>query len=82
MEDAFLKKYYQQPNEDVVESVFKTLEKETGKDLFTLKIFRENQEHYTLEFVAAFQDKSMMLGIVKVDYEDNQIACRLRGSFL
>jgi hypothetical protein len=74
--------YIQHKDEDVVEGVIKTLEKDTGQKIFTMKILGENEKEHSLEFVAAFESKMMMFGFIYCDYIKGRLAIKVKGNFL
>jgi hypothetical protein len=75
--------YIQHKDEDIVEAVIKMLEKDSGQKIFTIRIINENRKPYeSLEFVAAFESKEMMMGIIFVETTKKRLAVRLKGKYL
>ena len=74
--------YIQNQDEDVVEAVIKTLERDTGQKIFTMRIMGENEKEHSLEFVAAFESKMMMFGVIFCDYIKGRLAIKVKANFL
>jgi len=74
--------YIQNQDEDIVEAVIKTLERDSGQKIFTMRITGENKKENALEFVAAFETKNMMIGIIKCHYIKGRLAMKVKGNFL
>lgn len=74
--------YIHNTDEDVVEAVIKTLERDSGEKIFTMKILGENEKEHVLEFVAAFESKMMMIGIIHCRMMKGRLAVQVQGNFL
>jgi hypothetical protein len=74
--------YISPQDEDVIEGLINTLERDTGQKIFTMRITGENKKENALEFVAAFETKNMMIGIIKCHYIKGRLAMKVKGNFL
>lgn len=72
--------YHAENEEDVAEAITRTLEKETGKRIFTMRIINDTEEG--LETLVVFQDKSMIHGMVTVMEIHGQLACRIKADYI
>ena len=74
--------YIHNQDEDVIEAVIKTLERDSGQKIFTMKIVGENEKEHSLEFVAAFESKMMMIGVIFCELIKGRLAIKVKGNFL
>ena len=74
--------YIQHKDADIVEDIIQTLERETGQKIFTMRILGENTKENALEFVAAFESKMMMKGILIWRPMKGRLAIKVKANFL
>lgn len=74
--------YIQDQDADIVEAVIQTLERDAGQKIFTMKIVGENEKEHSLEFIAAFESKMMMIGFIFCEQIKGRLAIRVKGNFL
>jgi hypothetical protein len=69
--------------EEIEKEIIKTLQKETKKIMFTIKIFKESSYAEELMFIAVFTDKSILTGEIEIAVlEDGEIGLRVKGDFV
>lgn len=69
--------------DDTIESIIKSIEKETGKKVFTLRIIEDEDEPKNdIEVLIVFEDKNVMHAKITVQAIDGQLGCRVRGNFI
>lgn len=74
-------KFYQATDDDeFVDSMLKMLEQDTGKKVFTMRVLEHSVEG--LETLVIFEDKTIMMGIIKVGTVRGKIAIRMQGNFI
>jgi hypothetical protein len=66
--------------EDFVDDLIKMIEQDTGKKIFTMRIL----EHKTsgLDTLIIYEDKSVMMGKIKVGSIKGKLAIRMQGNFI
>ena len=74
--------YIQDQDADIVETVIQTLERDSGQKIFTMRITGENDKENALEFIAAFESKMMMIGIIHCRPMKGRLALQVKGNFL
>lgn len=72
--------YEMEKDEDLVESLLEMVEKNTGKKIFTMKVLDQVDEG--LDVIIAFEDKSILKGLISTQEIDGRMACRVRGNYL
>lgn len=75
-----MKIFQQDSEEDIVDSMTRMLEQETGTKIFTIKVL--NQVEEGLETVVVFEDKSVLMGLISVQTIDGKLACRMQGNYI
>jgi hypothetical protein len=72
---------YEAENEaDFVDSMIKMLEQDTGKKIFTMRILEHAEEG--LETLIIFEDKNVMMGMIKVGSIKGKMAIRMQGNYI
>lgn len=78
----FTVKIYEQGNQDIVDALTQTLEKETGTKIFTLRILDDINEEEGFEAIVVFEDKSVLMTLFTVQTINGKIALRMRGNYI
>ena len=74
-------KIYEANNQaDLADELIKTLEKDAKQKIFTLRIIGESDER--LETIIVFEDKSVLMGKIKVQEINGKMAFRVQGNFI
>lgn len=73
-------KVYEQTNEEMGQFIIESVEKETGKSIFTFKIVKDENE--TLETIVVFEDKTVLMAMIEIQTIDGQYAARIRGNYI
>lgn len=66
--------------DDFVDAFLKTLEKDTKKKIFTMKILEQTKEG--LESMVVFEDKTVLHGFIKVQEVNKKLAMRMQGNWI
>ena len=75
-----MKTYEAQEDEKMIETIIKTLEQDTGKKIFTLRVLDHTTE--SLEVLIVFDDKEILTGKIKVTTIEGKLAIRMQGNFI
>jgi hypothetical protein len=74
-------KIYEANNQaDLADELIKTLEMDAKQKIFTLRIIGESDER--LETIIVFEDKSVLMGKIKVQEIEGKMAFRVQGNFI
>jgi hypothetical protein len=74
-------KIYEANNQaDLADELIKTLELDAKQKIFTLRIIGESDEK--LETIIVFEDKSVLMGKIKVQEINGKMAFRVQGNFV
>jgi hypothetical protein len=74
-------KIYEANNQaDLADELIKTLEMDAKQKIFTLRIIGESDER--LETIIVFEDKSVLMGKIKVQEINGKMAFRIQGNFV
>jgi hypothetical protein len=74
-------KIYEANNQaDLADELIKTLELDAKQKIFTLRIIGESDEK--LETIIVFEDKSVLMGKIKVQEVNGKMAFRVQGNFI
>jgi hypothetical protein len=74
-------KIYEANNQaDLADELIKTLEMDAKQKIFTLRIIGESDEK--LETIIVFEDKSVLMGKIKVQEINGKMAFRVQGNFV
>jgi hypothetical protein len=74
-------KIYEANNQaDLADELIKTLEMDAKQKIFTLRIIGESDEK--LETIIVFEDKSVLMGKIKVQEINGKMAFRVQGNFI
>ena len=68
--------------EEIADALLKTIEKDSGKEVFTLRIIGEMETEEALETVIVFQDKSVLMGKISVQDYQGKLAFRVQGNWI
>jgi hypothetical protein len=66
--------------EDITDSLLEMLEKDTGKEIFTIRVLGDTKEG--LETLIVFKDRTILMGLVNVGRVEGQIALRIQGNYI
>ena len=75
-----MKTYEAEEDEKLIDSIIKTLEQDTGKKIFTLRVLDHTTE--ALEVLIVFDDKEILTGKIKVTTIEGKLAIRMQGNFI
>lgn len=75
-----MKMYQANDDENFVDSILQGLEQDTGKKIFTMRILEHTVEG--LDTIVVFEDKTMMMGIIKVGTIYGKISIRMQGNYV
>lgn len=67
--------------DDFIDAFLKTLEKDTKKKIFTMKIL-EQTINDGLEAVVVFEDKTVLYGNIRVMEVNKKLAMRMQGNWI
>lgn len=74
-------KIYEVNNQaDLADELIKTIEKDSKQKIFTLRIIGESDDK--LETIIVFEDKSVLMGKIKVQEINGKMAFRVQGNFI
>jgi len=74
-------KIYEVNNQaDLADELIKTLEKDANQKIFTMRIIGESDDR--LETIIVFEDKSVLMGKIKVQEINEKMAFRVQGNFI
>ncbi len=65
---------------DLADEMIKTIEKDSKQKIFTLRIIGESDDK--LETIIVFEDKSVLMGKIKVQEIEGNMAFRVQGNFI
>lgn len=66
--------------ERIADALVETLERDTGKRVFTMRIFRDSE--HGLESLIVFEDTSILTGVITVQTIDKKLAVRIQGNYI
>jgi hypothetical protein len=72
--------YQAENEEDFMDSLLQMMEQETGKKIFTMRVLEHSNDG--LESLIVFEDKQVMMGIIKVGSIKGKLAIRMQGNFI
>jgi hypothetical protein len=72
--------YQAKDDEDFMDSLLQMLEQDTDKKIFTMRVLAHTQEG--LETLIVFEDKDILMGIIKVQTIQGKMAIRVQGDFI
>jgi hypothetical protein len=72
--------YEAENEEDLLDSMIQMLEQDTGKKIFTMKVLEHALEG--LETLIVYEDKSVMMGMIKVGSIKGKLAIRMQGNYI
>lgn len=75
-----MKVYHTKDDANPIDEFLKTIEEDTGKKIFTMKILNHPEEG--LESVIVFEDKTVLYGLIKAEAIDGHMALRLQGNWI
>ena len=74
-------KIYEVNNQaDLADELIQTIEKDSKQKIFTLRIIGESDDK--LETIIVFEDKSVLMGKIKVQEIEGKMAFRVQGNFI
>lgn len=74
-------KIYEVNNQaDLADELIQTIEKDSKQKIFTLRIIGESDDR--LETIIVFEDKSVLMGKIKVQEIEGKMAFRVQGNFI
>jgi len=65
---------------DLADELIQTIEKDSKQKIFTLRIIGESDEN--LETIIVFEDRSVLMGKIKVEEIEGNMAFRVQGNFI
>lgn len=78
-----MKIYEAKDDERLEDAIFEMIEKDTGKKIFTIRVFDHQYVKTALECVVVFEDKSVLMGSIYVnEMIKGKAAFRLKGNFV
>jgi hypothetical protein len=75
-----LKIHHIENEENVIEALIETLEKEAGDKVFTLRITGESNDW--VEILVVFENKEILFGKFTVQTLGEKLACRIQGNYI
>jgi len=72
--------YQAENEEDFMDSLLQMMEQETGKKIFTMRVLEHKVQG--LETLIVFEDKEIMMGMIKVGSIKGKLAIRMQGNFI
>lgn len=72
--------YQAENEEDFMDSLFQMIEQDAGKKIFTMRVLEHTNEG--LETLVVFEDKNILMGIIKVGSIKGKMAIRMQGNFI
>lgn len=64
----------------IADALIETLERDSGKKVFTLRILGEVENK--LDSIIVFEDTSILKGFISVQTIDGKLACRIQGNYI
>lgn len=78
--ETILKIYEAKDDEEIVDALINLIEKDTGKEIFTMKILDQTEEG--LLALIVFTDKNIVNGLIKIQSINGKMAIRLQGNYI
>ena len=75
-----MKIFNQGNKEEIVESIERMLESETGQKIFTLRVLDDVEEG--LETLVVLEDKSVLMGLISVQEVQGKLAFRMQLNYI
>lgn len=75
-----MKIFNQGNQEEIVESIERMLESETGQKIFTLRVLDDVEEG--LETLVIMEDKSVLMGLISVQEVQGKLAFRMQLNYI
>jgi hypothetical protein len=72
--------YKAKENADLVDELIAMVEENSGKKIFTMRVLDHTEEG--LESIICFDDKSILMGLIKVQGIQGKLALRLQGNYI
>lgn len=72
--------YETEDDEDVLDTFLRTLEKDTKKLIFTMKILSHDEKG--LESIVVFEDKTVLYGFISTPVIGEKMALRMQGNWI
>lgn len=72
--------FAQKDGEEITDALLNSIEEQTGKKIFTMRVINETEEG--LDVIVVFTDKNILNGCISVQVIDGNLACRIRGNYL
>jgi hypothetical protein len=72
--------YQAENEEDFLDSLLQMMEQDTGKKIFTMRVLEHTDEG--LETLIVFEDKQILMGIIKVGTIQEKMAIRMQGNYI
>lgn len=72
--------YQAENEEDFLDSLLQMMEQDTGKKIFTMRVLEHT--HEGLETLIVFEDKQILMGIIKVGSIQGKMAIRMQGNYI
>lgn len=75
-----MKLYEPENDEDFLDAITNTIEKDTDKKIFTLRVLSEDEKG--LDTIIIFEDRSVLMGKISIQTIRGKLACRLQGDWI
>jgi hypothetical protein len=75
-----MKMYQAKDDQDFIDSLLQMMEQDTQKKIFTMRILDHTEEG--LDTLIVFEDKQVLMGIIKVQTIRGKLAIRVQGNFV
>jgi hypothetical protein len=72
--------YQAENEEDFFDSLLQMMEQDTGKKIFTMRVLEHTDAG--LETLIVFEDKQILMGIIKVGSIQGKMAIRMQGNYI
>jgi hypothetical protein len=76
-----MKIYEAHDQKEIVEVLSKSLEEKAQSKVFTMRIIG-NVEEDAIEAVVVFENKKILMGVIRLTTYQGKIACRIQGNFI
>ena len=73
---------YEMTDDDVGRAVIDTLEMNTGKQIFTMRVLNNHREDNHIEFLAVFKSEEVINGKIFVEEMNGRMAFRIKANYI
>ena len=76
-----MNKYNLKEYDEIFDMITNTIENETGKKIFTMRLLKDDDET-RLETIVIFEDRSVLNALLTIGRENDLLCCRFQGNWI